>query len=220
MMPDAPTIEDRRKGRKMSSRSDMGMAPYMSDPKKEEYTYEELQRYIADNEGVSAHVRKFIKTFDEIKYYRTRSYKEVQVNEIDALILDINPEYYCKRLGKTNRELIADGDAPIVADDDVNRSDNDTWFEVWEVHHIGQREDSPFAIIPTTDHRIKLSKTFHVDPTVDQNLHGPNFDKQKKIFWKGYMELYDTYGGVSQIPGRHLQTIYQNLNKQKKADKK
>ena len=155
-------------------------------------SYEDVQKYIKERKIVTDAVRPFIRTYDEIKYYETNNYHEVEWNGRSALIIDINPYYYCKRLKKTNRELILEGHSPVVP------SSEDS---VYQLHHIGQRTNSPFAILPEMVHvGAETTKIFHQGKSTTDDLHSPSFYAESAAFWKTYLSEYEKHMRFSRIP--------------------
>ncbi len=155
-------------------------------------SYEDTQRRIQDDNIVSDAVRQYISAFEEAQYYQQHHYHEVVLNGKPALIIDINPEYYCERLGKTNRELIQAGKSPVVPSHDDQH---------YHLHHIGQQKESPLAIIPEADHNSKkLYSALHRNTNCVSDIHGKDFEEEKKAFWLAYLDLYDTYKDFKKIP--------------------
>lgn len=155
-------------------------------------SYEDVQKYIKERKLVTDAVRPFIRTYDEIKYYEKNSYHEVEWNGRSALIIDINPYYYCKHLKKTNRELILSGNSPVVPGCDDN---------VFHLHHIGQKVESPFAVLPEAIHNgAETSKIFHQGKATVDDLHDSTFKAECALFWKTYLSEYDKYTKFSHIP--------------------
>ncbi len=155
--------------------------------------YLKVQEKIKAEGLISDATRPFINTLAEYKYYTKNSYHEVYWNDRPALIIDINPEYFSKKLGKTNRELIKDGKAPVVPGDEECE---------YIIHHIGQRSNSPFAIISRKVHSENHSLFHQGSP--EKDLHDAEFEKQKRRFWNTYLDFYDNYGSYKAIPATSL----------------
>jgi len=154
-------------------------------------SYEEVQQHIETRGIVTSKVRPFIRDYKEALYYERNNYHEVHWDGIIALIIDINPHYYCERLGKTNADLILAGDSPVVPNNDEY---------VYHLHHIGQKRNSPLAIIPEYDHNSKeLYSHFH-PTTPTENLHDKQFEIIKKEFWRKYLKEYEIHTFFSKIP--------------------
>lgn len=155
-------------------------------------SYTDLQKYIEERGLVTSNVRLFIRSYEEVKYYEKHNYHEVKWETGSALIIDINPDYYCKTEGKTNREIIAAGGSPVVPQNEGYK---------FHLHHIGQQSESPFAIIPEYDHNsIALYSIFHRGKSSAKDLHDKSYEEQKHNFWKAYLKYYDQYGSFSKIP--------------------
>lgn len=182
--------DDDRAGRVMPAKTVQGIEKYRTADNRFDH-----QQYIRDNNIVSPELGQFIGSYDEIKYYERHYYREVNWDFRRALIIDIKPDYYVSELGKTNRELIQDGKSPRVPGKDN---------EEYHIHHIGQKADSPFAIIPGDDH-IKESKTFHTTISTgiklenEEDVHDSQFKSQKKVFWLRYLREYDKIGSYDDI---------------------
>ena len=159
-------------------------------PKKTENP-DEVAQYILENGLFSARVAPFIHTFAELNYYIKHDYREVFWNNRPALIIDINPEYVCPSGTdkRTNRERIADGESPVPP---YKHKDD----KPFEVHHVGQHEKSPFAIIPPYDHNGKGMKPVFHNGAPQEDLHGSLFESQKRQFWAQYIAEYDKAGRI------------------------
>ena len=154
--------------------------------------YQSVQLYIQERHLVTDAVRPFIRTYEEAKYYELNNYHEVKWETGSAMIIDIDPNYYCKALGKTNRQIIASGGSPVVPNADQFK---------FHLHHIGQKKDSPLAIIPEYDHNDeKLYSAFHIGKASKENLHDNEFEKQKRKFWNTYIYHYDQCVFFKKIP--------------------
>lgn len=179
---------DGRAGRKVEARTD---GSNRKNVHLKSTSYEDIQIYIKERNLVTDNIRPFVRTREEIKYYETRNYHEVAWESGNAMIIDINPDYYCKQCGKTNRELISSGESPVVPDADAYR---------FHLHHIGQQKNSPLAIIPEYDHNSKeLYSCFHQGKSDNEDLHDRNFESKKRLFWNEYLEKYDQNGGYRGI---------------------
>ncbi len=180
--PTTPRPVDGRKGRRTRKGVESRRSKYSSKMA----SYDDTQWRIREDHIVTNAIRPFISNYGEALYYKRHAYHEVVLNGKPALIIDINPEYFCKRLGKTNRELIEAGKSPVVPTDDQH---------CYHLHHIGQRKKSPLAIIPETDHNSeKYYSLFHSNSDCEEGIHGKDFEAEKRAFWKAFLELYDAHG--------------------------
>ena len=74
-------------------------------------------------------------------------------------------------LGKTNKERMLDGKAPLADGKPV------------ELHHIGQRQDSPLAELTFNEHKSNFSSLHEVPPQLSQIDRG-EFRKEKAEYWR------------------------------------
>ncbi len=189
-------------------------------------TYEDVQKYLKEKGYFTDRVRKYIRNYKEAVFYRDNHYHEVSWNNKPALILDIKPEFYCKELEMTNRELILSGRSPVVPNEYL---DDGKTPAKWHLHHIGQmgseiendsgygwdkndKKSSPFRII---NEKIHISKEyfsiFHGTKTTNEDLHGKSFELEKRSFWLIYLEEYDNAGDYYKIP--YFNSMYKLYNK-------
>lgn len=174
---------DGRSGRIMPKRNTKGIEKYITPAD----SYTELQNRLKREEAISDKLREFIRSYEELSYYKKHRYCEVCWDGKPALIIDINPDYYCERLGLTNRQIIRErNENPVVPDRDDKK---------YIIHHIGQKANSPFAIIPEDDHAAG-NQIFHLhaEPGNSEALHNASFEAQKRSFWNRYLDEYDKYG--------------------------
>lgn len=149
-------------------------------------SYQDVQEYIMSKKLFSDKVRKSIRTLEEAQYYLENNYREIEWDGQLALIIDISPDYFCEIQGKTNREIILSGGSPVVPNDEQN---------IFHIHHIGQRADSPFAVIPSNIHNGQGTwSIFHQNASNEKELHTKEFEMQKRRFWKNYLYHYDKSG--------------------------
>ena len=186
---------DGRAGRKMDKKA---KAPKGS-------SYGEVQAYIADRNIVTAAIQPYIYHIDEARYYEKKYYHEVGKPEWErpALIVDVDLAYCSPATNRTNKEIMLAGDSPVVPGAEIYDEETGTYTKVpvFHVHHIGRRKDSPFAIIPETDHNSKeYYAIFHAAPESDEPLHTKEFEEEKKRFWENYLRLYFEYGDFQKIP--------------------
>lgn len=193
-------------GRWMINRTDIPEGWNLRKGKKRKHTVEgqfyrrkktgsaaDVEEHIKKLELFSVEVAPYIHTFEECDYYTKRHYHEVRFDGKAALIIDINPDYISTTTGESNRERILAGKAPVVPDplkDDAE----------FHVHHVGQHSSSPFAIIPAYDHNGSGFSAFFHQGTPNKELHGPEFEAEKKNFWRNYLEEYDKAGTFVKIP--------------------
>jgi hypothetical protein len=127
---------------------------------------------INKNSNYSPKINENIRTTNELKIYQNAGLEEGVVNDrltlkdisIDPSLNDAN--------GKTNLELMEKGRAPI-----------DQYGEKYNLHHIGQKMNSPLAELQGGEHRIYHS-TLH-DTSLDKSVIDRGaFDKERAAYWK------------------------------------
>lgn len=171
-------------------------------------SYEDLQRYLKERNLFTENVRPYIRSKLEADYYEKHIYREVVWNGRHCLIIDINPFYFSKKYQKTNRELIEEGNSPVVPGHD----------DVFILHHIGQTNESPFAIVPESDHRENY-QIFHQGNAGDP-IRRPEFEVEKKMFWKTYLEEFDRAGmDYKRIPAINSKYLRESSRKGTYYDK-
>ena len=87
-------------------------------------------------------INVFIRSNKELQIYKQLKLKESTITR-PTLILDIDP-YYCDSSGISNIEKMISGKAPI---DSVTGN-------IIDLHHIGQKYNSPFAELPHSIHEF------------------------------------------------------------------
>ena len=134
----------------------------------------------------STKVIKRIKSVDEYKVYKKAGLVEKTVNGKKALVLK-NPKkvvklkYKSNLNGKmvTNAQRMQKGLPPIEP----------KTGQAIELHHVGQTDSSPLAILTKSQHSGKNDIILHVKNKPSQ-INRPYFDKVvKPDFWKSYYKL-------------------------------
>ncbi len=123
----------------------------------------------------SNEINEFIKNPNELKVYENANLEESIVN--DRLVLktnEINPNLI-DSFGRTNIERMEKGLSPI---DESGNSYN--------LHHIGQKMNSPLAELTQHEHNI-YDKILH-DKTIKTEIHNDtnelNWSKERKEHWQ------------------------------------
>jgi len=125
----------------------------------------------------------FIKNFhsmEEYNVYENASLKPVTVNNQKALVKAIDWDYVDSD-GLTNVQRVQKGKAPI-----------DSTGKSYQLHHVGQKSDSPLAILTQDEHQ-KNTKVLHYKNGNSNVEHGSVWEKQKKEFWRDFLQ--QTYTG-------------------------
>lgn len=103
-------------------------------------------------------------------------YKDLNLVEKDVngrpCFLRTDIDYNAKdELGKTNKNRMLDGKPPLADGKPV------------ELHHIGQRQDSPLAELTFNEHKSNYSNLHEVPPQSSQIDRG-EFRKEKAEYWR------------------------------------
>ena len=94
-----------------------------------------------------------------------------------------------------------EGNAPVIPGADADFTEETSkQIPRYHLHHIGQKRNSPLAVIPSADHNNKkFSSFFHPYPH-EKNLHDAAFESVKASFWRTYAKMYTEYGSFQKIP--------------------
>ncbi len=128
---------------------------------------------ISKQSKYSEDVNKYISTTKELKVYQNENLKEDEINgriilkdnSIDSTLIDVK--------GRTNLERIKKGLAPLDEDG-----------RPYNLHHIGQKVDSPLAELKDTIH--KQNDSILHDKSITTEVHGGdiNWDAERANHWK------------------------------------
>ncbi|MNC44775.1 hypothetical protein D3C75_936930 [compost metagenome] len=83
-------------------------------------------------------------------------------------------------MGQTNKERMARGLAPLTPDG-----------KTVELHHIGQKADSPLAELTMEQHRGKGNDTILHDKKIESEIDRIAFNAEKAEHWKRRAEAYN-----------------------------
>lgn len=147
---------------------------------------------LQEETGWSDEVVDAIKTPEEAQVYKDAGLKEVNGNlertdidwdakipqdRIDRMRSMFGDEVADKWQGKTNLDLIKEGKAPYGSDGE--------WINL---HHVGQKADSPLAELTNTEHKT-YDSILH-DKTKTSEIERPIFRKEREEYWRNrYDEL-------------------------------
>lgn len=125
----------------------------------------------------------FIKSFhsvDEYNVYKTAGLQMAKVNGKWAYIQPIDWDFVDID-GFTNAQRVGKGLAPV-----------DLTGKPYELHHIGQKADSPLAILTNTQHHGNDS-ILH-NKNIVSEIDRTAFNNYKKVFWKQLLEITQSTG--------------------------
>lgn len=147
---------------------------------------------LQDETGWSDKIIDAIKTPEEADVYKDAGLKDVNGNlertdidwnakipqdKIDRMRSLYGDEVANQWSGKTNMDLIKEGKAPYGPDG-----------ERINLHHIGQKPDSPLAELTDTEH--KTNDGILHDKTKTSEIERPVFRKEREAYWRNrYNEL-------------------------------
>jgi hypothetical protein len=117
----------------------------------------------------------------EGRIYEEANLEPAQVNGKDALIrTDIDYDQK-DALGRTNLERMKLGLAPL---DDKGKP--------IELHHIGQKQDSPLAELTGAEHRGNGNDNVLHNKLKESEIVRDNFDKERQEYWKARAEQIES----------------------------
>ena len=126
---------------------------------------------IFEESGWSKELISSFRWKEEVEVYKYQKLKEKQVDGRQVLQRgDIDPNFKDEQ-GITNKERMENGKAPIVDGKPV------------ELHHIGQKQDSPFAELTSSVHKENYRNLHDVPPQPSQ-IDRKSFAKEKADYWK------------------------------------
>lgn len=127
--------------------------------------------------GVPKEVLDAIGSEAEAKIYGGANLEPAEVNGKDALIrtdIDYDQKDY---MGTTNLDRMKSGRAPLDANG-----------KPIELHHIGQKQDSPLAELTSAEHRGNGNDNVLHNKQKESEINREDFDKERKDYWKARAE--------------------------------
>lgn len=127
--------------------------------------------------GWSDEILDAIDSWEEAEIYMKADLKEVEINGKKCLIrddVDLDQE---DEDGITNRERMERGRPPITNDG-----------EEIELHHIGQKQNSPLAELTMEQHRGVGNDTILHDKIKETEIDRNEFGKERRDHWKNRVE--------------------------------
>lgn len=127
--------------------------------------------------GVPKEVLDAIGSEAEAKIYENANLEPAEVNGKDALIrTDIDYDQK-DAMGTTNLDRMKLGRAPLDANG-----------KPIELHHIGQKQDSPLAELTSAEHRGNGNDNVLHNKQKESEINREDFDKERKDYWKARAE--------------------------------
>lgn len=116
----------------------------------------------------------FIRTEEEAIYYLALDLQEWRQGQFHSLIRPIDWESN----GGYNRQRVLTGHAPV----DLNTG------QVIELHHIGQRRNSPLAELTGTEHRSRYANNLLHSGAGRETIHRNQFQAVRRAYWMNRMQ--------------------------------
>lgn len=142
----------------------------------EEGLTEAEKEKLKEETGWSDEIVDSTRSVEEAEIYKNADLKE-DINGKKCLIRnDIDMEQK-DEFGRTNKERMENGNAPLIESG-----------ETVELHHIGQKQDSPLAELTTQEHRGKGNDTILHDKQKETEIDRGEFAKERKQHWESRAE--------------------------------
>ena len=120
-----------------------------------------------------------VRSEDEVQIYKDANLTVETVDGKDCLIrTDIDYDQVVD--GETNLERMKRGKAPVTQD-----------VQVIELHHIGQKTDSPFAELTSQEHRGPGNDMILHDKTIESSIDRYSFRSEREAYWKNRAEIIE-----------------------------
>lgn len=143
----------------------------------EEGLTEAEKEKLKEETGWSDEIVDSTRSVEEAEIYKNADLKEEDINGKKCLIRnDIDMEQK-DEFGRTNKERMENGNAPLIESG-----------ETVELHHIGQKQDSPLAELTTQEHRGKGNDTILHDKQKETEIDRGEFAKERKQHWESRAE--------------------------------
>lgn len=138
---------------------------------------DEEKQEIKEKTGWSDEIIDSIGSMEEAQIYMDAGLQEAEIDGKKCLIRDDIDMDQTDEDGISNRERMERGRPPITKDGQ----------EV-ELHHIGQKPDSPLAELTTQEHRGVGNDTILHDKNKESEIDRNEFAKERKSHWKSRAE--------------------------------
>lgn len=128
-------------------------------------------------------IRKF-HSIDEYYVYKSSKLKPKVINGKSALVQEIDWNFIGDvEDGRTNAQRVREGLAPL-----------DPSGNPYNLHHIGQNDDSPLAILTSKQHTDNNGILHENTGTSESNIDRNEFAKDRRKFWSELLEM--DMGGI------------------------
>ena len=137
-----------------------------------DYLTKEEKENIKEKTDWSDKIIDNIKSVDEAKIYEDAGLKEGEVNGKKSLQTEIDWDQK-DDFGRTNKERAEQGLSPLNKDG-----------KTVELHHIGQKQDSPLAELTSEQHRSNGNDTILHNKDIKSEIDRNESAKEKNEYWK------------------------------------
>ena len=121
----------------------------------------------------SSEIMRYIDSAEELEIYKNAKLREGVVNGRVCLLRDDIDWTQRDEFGQSNLERIKNGNPPIYSNG-----------EIIELHHIGQKPDSPFAELTRTEHRGKGNDLILHDKAKISEIDRNVFQHERREHWQ------------------------------------
>lgn len=132
---------------------------------------------LKEETGWSDEILDSTRSIEEVEIYKNADLKEEEINGKKCLIRNYIAMEQEDEFGRTNKERMENGNAPLTENG-----------EIVELHHIGQKQDSPLAELTTQEHRGKGNDTILHDKQKETEIDRGEFAKERKQHWESRAE--------------------------------
>lgn len=143
----------------------------------------DTKKSVSETTGWSDKIMDFIGSIEEAKVYIEAKLDEVEINGQKCLIKNDISLKQEDEDGISNKDRMERGRPPIT------RSGEEV-----ELHHIGQKRNSPLAELTTNEHRGIGNDTILHDKNKESEIDRYEFAKERREHWKNRLESMN--GGV------------------------
>lgn len=169
-------------GETLPKEIESGKAENLSDNLKMEGLSDNEKARIKEETGWSDEVIENIKNMEQYEILKNAGLKEVEINGRKCLIKEDIELDYTDEDGISNRQRIALGLAPL----------NSKTGAPLELHHLGQKADSPLVELTEEEHRTgeyengKKNQSLWHNNTIETEVHGEgnNWNQERKAHWE------------------------------------
>lgn len=132
---------------------------------------------LKEETGWSDDIVDSTRSVEEAEIYKNAGLKEDEINGKRCLVRNDIDMDQRDEFGRTNKERMENGNVPLTESG-----------ETVELHHIGQKQDSPLAELTTQEHRGKGNDAVLHDKQKESEIDRAEFAKERKQHWESRAE--------------------------------